>query len=137
MRSTYAVLADAVLGLHVAFVLFVVVGLALIALGGVRGWAWVRDRRFRWAHLGAIGVVVAQAWLGVLCPLTTLESALRERAGTATYSGSFVAHWAGELLYFDAPPWVFTAAYTAFGLAVALCWLLVPPHPRAGEPARG
>jgi hypothetical protein len=134
---TYAVLADAVLWLHVAFVLFVVVGLALIAVGGWRGWAWVRDRRFRWGHLGAIGVVVAQAWLGVLCPLTTLESALRERAGTATYSGSFIAHWAGELLYFDAPPWVFTACYTAFGLAVALCWLLVRPRPRTGVSARG
>ena len=127
----WVVLADTVLWLHVAFVLFVVVGLALIVVGGLRGWAWVRDRRFRWAHLAAIGVVVAQAWLGVLCPLTTLESALRERAGAATYSGSFVAHWAGELLYFDAPPWVFTVAYTAFGAAVALSWLLVPPRARA------
>jgi hypothetical protein len=125
----YSTLADAVLLLHFAFVLFVVVGLVLIVTGGLRGWRWVRDRRFRWAHLAAIGVVVAQAWLGVLCPLTTLESALRERAGAATYSGSFVAHWAGELLYFDAPPWVFTAAYTAFGAAVALSWLLVRPHP--------
>ena len=127
----YAALADAVLWLHVAFVLFVVVGLALIVIGGLFGWRWVRDQRFRWTHLAAIGVVVAQAWLGVLCPLTTLEAAMRERAGAAGYSGSFVAHWAGQLLYFDAPPWVFTVCYTTFGAAIALCWLLVPPRARA------
>jgi hypothetical protein len=123
-----ALLADLVLLLHALFVAFVVVGLVLIVLGGARGWAWVRGRRFRIAHLAAIGVVVVQAWIGVLCPLTVLEMRLRQRAGGATYERSFVAHWLDRLLYFDAPPWVFTLAYTLFFAAVAASWRLVPPR---------
>lgn len=123
----YRLLADAVLLLHVLFVLFVVVGLVLILVGGARRWRWVRGRRFRIAHLAAIGIVVAQAWLGVICPLTTLEMALRSRAGDAVYTGSFIAHWLERALYFQAPAWVFVVCYTAFGLAVAASWWLVRP----------
>jgi hypothetical protein len=72
-------------------------------------------------------VVVAQAWLGVICPLTTLEMWLREKAGEATYAGSFVEHWLQDLLYYEAPPWVFVAAYSAFGLLVLATWWYFPP----------
>jgi hypothetical protein len=122
------VLADAVLLLHAAFVLFVVAGLLLVALGGWRGWSWVHNGWFRIAHLAAIGVVVAQAWLGRLCPLTVLEMWLRRQAGQAAYEGSFIQHWVGELLYYSAPPWVFVALYTAFAILVAAAWIAVPPR---------
>lgn len=128
------ILADAVLALHAAFVAFVILGLVAILVGGARGWGWVRDPRFRGVHLAAIGLVVAEAWAGVTCPLTSLEDSLREAAGEATYSGAFVAHWLGRLLYWQAPPWVFTLAYTLFGGAVVAGWWLVPP---ARRPPRG
>ena len=120
-------LADLVLLLHFMVVLFVVGSLLLIALGGVRGWHWVRNPWFRLGHLLAIGVVAAQAWLGMVCPLTTLEMALRMAAGERTYAGSFVAHWLGRLLYYQAPLWVFALVYTAFGTLVAGAWWLVRP----------
>ena len=70
----------------------------------------------------------------MLCPLTTLEMALRMAAGERTYAGSFIAHWLGRLLYYQAPPWVFALVYTAFGALVAAAWWLVPPGPlRAGN----
>lgn len=122
--------ADFILVVHVLFVAFVLLGLALVLAGKPLGWSWIRNWWFRIVHLGAIAVVVLQSWFGVICPLTTWEMALRERAGTAVYTGSFMAHWLEELLYFDAPPWVFVAAYTAFGALVALSWFLVRPHPR-------
>ncbi|MGH8119146.1 MAG: DUF2784 domain-containing protein, partial [Gammaproteobacteria bacterium] len=90
---------------------------------------WVRNPWFRVAHLLAIGVVVSQAWLGVLCPLTTLEMALRDRAGGAVYPGSFIAHWVEFLLYYRAPAWVFTLCYSVFGVLVAASWLAVRPRP--------
>ena len=133
--NSWSAAADAVLILHVAFVLFVVAGLVLIFVGAAMGWRWVRSRAFRLAHLAAIGVVVAQAWLGVVCPLTTLEMALRARAGDAVYAGSFVAHWLHAALYWQAPAWVFTVAYTAFGAAVLASWFLVRPE-RAGRLTR-
>lgn len=129
-RTLYHLLADGVLFTHIAFVGFVVIGLVLILLGGFRGWSWVRNRWFRYAHLAAIGLVVVQAWLGIVCPLTTLEMHLREKAGDATYQGTFIAHWLHRLLFFNAPPWVFTLYYTAFALAVIASWWLVRPRGR-------
>ena len=120
--------ADAILVTHTLFVVFVVAGLALIMIGRTR-WAWVRNPWFRWTHLAAIGIVVVQSWLGVICPLTTLEMNLRARAGDASYPGSFVAHWVEALLYYRAPWWIFVAAYTVFALLVVASWFWVKPRP--------
>ncbi|WP_445011972.1 DUF2784 domain-containing protein [Vreelandella stevensii] len=128
--SLLLLLADAVLLLHVLFVAFVVLGLLAIYLGGLLGWHWVRYRLFRLVHLGAIGYVVVQAWLGAVCPLTTLEMALRAEAGSATYAGSFIQHWLQRLLYYTAPEWVFVAVYTLFGSLVLASWWLVRPVAR-------
>ncbi len=125
----YLIAADAVLLLHTLFVTFVVFGLVLILVGGARSWRWVRNRRFRILHLIAIAIVVLQAWAGVICPLTTLEMALRSRAGDAVYEGSFISHWLSAILYYQAPAWVFVACYTVFGLLVAGSWFLVRPNP--------
>ena len=129
MTTIYAVAADAVLFLHVSFVVFVVAGLLLILAGKLRGWRWIRNGWFRLVHLAAIAVVVLQAWLGVICPLTALEMWLRAKAGDATYPGAFIAHWAERILYYHAPAWVFTACYTVFGLLVVASWLWIRPRP--------
>ena len=123
----YQFLADAVLTLHAAIVAFVVGGLLLIVVGNLRAWRWVNALWFRLAHLGAIAFVVAEAWFGYVCPLTTLEMWLRAQAGAATYGGSFIEHWLQRLLYYDAPPWVFTLAYSLFGLLVVATWWYFPP----------
>lgn len=128
-ESFYRSLADTVLVLHTAFVMFVLLGLLLIYIGGARGWRWVRNPWWRLAHLLAIGIVAAQAWIGVICPLTTLEMALRARAGEAVYAGGFIAHWLQNILYWQAPAWVFTVIYTAFGVLVASSWYIVRPRP--------
>lgn len=120
--------ADLVLVCHVGFVVFVVAGLLLILVGGCRGWRWVRNPWFRGAHLAAIGVVVVQAWLGIVCPLTTLEMALRKCAGDVTYEGTFIAHWLRRLLFYNAPVWVFVVCYTAYALLVAGTWWKFPPR---------
>ena len=125
----YQLLADLVLSVHFAIVLFVVGGLLVIVVGGLRGWRIAGSPWFRLAHLAAIAVVVAQAWLGVVCPLTALEMWLRGRAQGSTYTGSFIEHWLQRLMYFDAPPWAFAAAYTLFGLVVLATWWYFPPRP--------
>lgn len=128
----YLIAADVLLFSHALFVAFVVLGLALILVGGLIDWAWVKNRWFRVAHLAAIGIVVLQSWLGVICPLTTWEMVLRERAGVDTYAGSFIAHWLDALLYYQAPAWVFTACYTGFAALVVACWFWVPPGRKLG-----
>ena len=127
--TLYLLAADALLLLHLLVVIFIVAGLLLVYAGGLRGWSWVRNPWFRIIHLIAIGVVVVQAWAGELCPLTVWEQGLRLRAGGVAYSGSFIAHWLGELLYYEAPMWVFALCYTVFGALVLAAWYLVRPRP--------
>lgn len=127
-QQLYLLAADLLLGLHLAFVFFVVGGLVLIFIGKWRDWQWVRNRGFRFSHLFAIAFVVIQAWLGRICPLTQWEMMLREQAGEVTYSGAFIAHWMSALLYYQAPLWVFTFIYSLFGLLVLLSWYWIKPH---------
>ena len=127
----YRQLADAVLALHFAVVTFVVGGLVLIIIGNFAHWRWVNALWFRLAHLAAIAVVAAEAWLGIACPLTTLEWWLRVKAGATTglaYSESFVGYWLHRLLFYSAPPWVFVLAYSVFALMVVVAWFCFPPH---------
>jgi hypothetical protein len=126
--ALYLLAADAILLVHFAFVTFVIFGLVLILLGKLLSWAWVRNPWFRSAHVVGIGVVVLQSWLGVICPLTTWEMVLREKAGDAVYSGAFIGHWLESILYYRAPEWVFVVAYTAFGMLVAAGWYWVRPR---------
>ncbi len=130
-----ALLADIVLLVHVAFIAFVVVGQLLIMVGGVAGWHWVRQRWFRLAHLGAIGLVVVQAWLGVTCPLTIWENNLRRQAGQGAYEIGFIADHVQRWVFFSAPAWVFVVCYSVFGLLVlSSLWFIKPDwHPAGGR----
>jgi len=120
-------LADAILALHVGIVLFVVLGLFAILIGGWRRWAWIRNYAFRITHLLLMVFIAAQAWLGQLCPLTVWEQALRRHTGQDVYAESFIEHWLSRLIFFEAPWWTFVAAYTGFAALVVLCWFLLPP----------
>jgi hypothetical protein len=84
-----SVVADAVVVLHLAFVLFVVLGGLLV----------LRWPRAAWVHLPA---AVWGAWIecaGWICPLTPLENRLRAAAGQAGYDSSFVEHYLMPVLY--------------------------------------
>ena len=81
--------ADAVLLLHLGFILFVLLG-GLLAL------------RWRWApllHLPAAAWGVYVELSGGLCPLTPLENRLRIAAGEAGYTGGFIEHYLLTLIY--------------------------------------
>jgi hypothetical protein len=123
----YQLLADVVLSLHVALVVFVVGGLALIIVGNVLAWRWVNALWFRVLHLAAIAAVVVESWLAIVCPLTSLEMWLRTQARTPTYTGSFIEHWLQRILYYNAPAWVFTTAYSLFAMLVVATWWYFPP----------
>jgi hypothetical protein len=118
-------LADLVLLVHFAFVLFVVGGLGLIWIGAAAGWPWVRNFWFRIAHVAAILFVAAESLAGVWCPLTVWEDALRGR----DEEKSFIARWVHAVMFYDLPEWAFTVAYCVFGAVVVLTWCRVRPRP--------
>lgn len=119
-------LADIVLFVHFVFVAFVVGGLAAVWLGAALGWRWIRNFKFRVAHLAAIAFVAGEALLGVMCPLTVWEDSLRGRGSEI----GFIARFIRSVMFYELPPWVFTIAYVGFATIVALTWWLVPPQPR-------
>lgn len=129
--GTRLMLADAVLVIHVGLALFLTFGLAAILVGGPQwglfgrslgGWKWVRGRAFRLAHLVGLVIVAAESFVGLTCPLTDLENALRRSAdagGQDGYQSGFIAHWLGALLFYDFDERVFAAAYV-LALAVSV-----------------
>jgi len=117
-------MADAILIVHFLIAGFIVLGLAAVWLGAALGWGWVRNPWFRYAHLGAIAFVAAEALLGVMCPLTVWEDMLRG----GVRADSFIGRWVRHFLYYQAPEWVFTAAYLGWTLATLLTLWRVPPR---------
>lgn len=85
----YRFLADLLVAVHLAFVLFVVLG------GGLVFWR----RRLVFLHLPVAlwGVFIELS--GWVCPLTPLEVRLRILGGRAGYSGGFVDHYILPVLY--------------------------------------
>jgi hypothetical protein len=124
----FQIFADLLLLFHTLLVAFVILGLVATLVGYFRQWNWVRNIWFRLSHLVVIVIVVLQAWLGVLCPLTIWEMELRAKAGQGGYEGSFIQHWLETILYYNAPDWVFILVYTLFGALVVASWFLVKPR---------
>ena len=85
----YRLLADLTALLHLAFILFVVLGALLI----------VRWPKLVWIHLPAAvwGVLIELA--GWYCPLTDVENYFLHRAGEAGYRGGFVSHYVFSVIY--------------------------------------
>jgi Protein of Unknown function (DUF2784) len=123
-------LADIVLLLHAGYAAFVIAGLLAVPIGGWLDWRWVRTRCLRIAHVLCTAIVAVEALIGMICPLTWLEHILLVASGAPGYERTFIAHLLYRLLYYEAPAWVFTVAYTLVALTVLLLYRYVPPLPR-------
>lgn len=124
----YSLLADFVLFVHGLYVGFVLFGLLAILMGMLCKWNWIRNAWFRYTHLTMILVVTVEALLGIVCPLTTLENYLRGAANQSVRSQSFMGQLVQSLLFYQAPPWMFTVAYCAFFAVVLSTLFIAPPR---------
>lgn len=85
----YSLLADAILLLHLAYILFILFG----------GLALPRWPKMAWLHIPA---VLWGAWVEYMdwtCPLTPLESSLRRLGGETSFSGDFIDHYLAAMIY--------------------------------------
>jgi hypothetical protein len=85
----YRLLADLVLVLHLAFVVFALFG-GLLAL---------RYPKIVWLHLPVLVWGVVVQWADWICPLTPLENHFRHLGGEAGYAGGFIEHVVSRVLY--------------------------------------
>jgi hypothetical protein len=113
----YRLSADLVLIVHLAFIIFVMLGGLLV----------LRRPRLIWLHLPAVVWGVMSEFLGVLCPLTPLETTLRELGGGSGYEGDFIEHYLTAVIY---PSGLTRGLQIALGLGALLLnmaiyyWLL-------------
>ena len=126
--SLLSFLADLTVLIHATFVLFIVGGQILILIGWHQTWHWTQNWVFRYLHLAAIGYVVLEAWLGITCPLTSLEFYLRQAAGETIHNMTFIGYWVHYFLFYTAPTWLFVLIYSLFGGLVLLTFLKYPPR---------
>jgi hypothetical protein len=105
-------LANALVLLHLAFIVFVVGGGLLVA--------W--EKRLAWLHLPAAAWGALVEFMGWICPLTPLENRFRTLAGESGYEGGFIEHYLLPLIY----PETLTAAtqYVLGGLVLAINFLI-------------
>ena len=87
--AMYQLIADAILLLHLFFVLFVL-------FGGLLLWRWPR---VAWLHLPAVAWAIIVEWMGWICPLTPWENYFRQLAGAETYQGDFITRYLPPALY--------------------------------------
>jgi hypothetical protein len=130
----YRVVADALTIVHLAYVLFVVIGQLLIWAGLIFRWQWVRNPWFRCLHLLAIAIVALETLAEVRCPLTVWEEQLREAVGDELADGEFVRRYLWPILFsgnyisdnFSGE----VLAYCYYGTAalVLLTFVLAPPR---------
>jgi Protein of Unknown function (DUF2784) len=122
----YTLAADLVVIVHLVFAGFVLIGFLLLVVASIFGWAWTYGKRFRIGHLLCIVFVALEALLGVTCPLTVLENQLLRAAGRCGYDRSFAGQLANQLLFYDAPEWVFTLTYVTLAFLSLLAFLIPP-----------
>jgi len=109
---SYRILADLVVGLHFAFVVFVAIGGLLVLR-----WPWLAG-----LHLPAAAWGALIEFAGWICPLTPLENWLRRRGDGAGYEGGFIEHYILPVLY---PPGLTRELQIGLGMAVLLANLVI------------
>lgn len=85
----YQLLADVVIIVHLAFIVFVIAGGLLL----------LRWPRLVWLHVPAASWGAAAELMGWTCPLTPLENYFRTRGGVAAYQDDFIAHYLLGVIY--------------------------------------
>jgi hypothetical protein len=119
----YRILADTVVVLHLAFIVFVAIGSLLV-------WKW---SRLLWPHLAVVAWAAAIVAIGFTCPLTPLEKYFRERAGQSSYQGGFIDHYLDDVVY----PGRFTALARLLVVALIVTGYAVHVVRRRQRPSTG
>lgn len=116
-------MADLILVLHLAWILWMLYGLARTVHALILPNPYLDRWLFRLLHLLGILGVAAFPLMGELCPLTNWEADLR---GGASGQG-FVARLIQPLIYFEVPLWAFSVTYITLALFTLAAFILKPP----------
>ncbi len=129
--NKYAIFADLIVFFHMLYVIFAVGGEAVILLGALLRWRWIRNIVFRIVHIVAVLIVSIESMADFLCPITEWEHQLRRLAGqTVEEDITFIGRLIRLIVFYDFPDWAFSVMYIGFGIMVVLTFVLIPPKRR-------
>ena len=117
-------IADLILVIHFAVVIFISGGLLFVPVGYKLGCSWLANKRLRVIHSAAMAFVTLETVLGFTCPLTLIENYLGRMNGTE----SFVGYWIKRVFYYDFPVEYFAVLYLICLTWTILMWILFPPR---------
>ncbi len=122
----FRILADVVIVVHFAFIVFAVAGAMLLLIRPLRRWIAVM-------HVGCAAWASYVMFSGRICPLTPLENHFRRLSGDAGYEGSFIERYLLSVIY---PEGLTRDVQIALGLGVvlvnAICYAIVWKRYKAG-----
>src|SRR5437763_1452027 len=126
----YRLLADFVVAIHIGYVFYIFVGMALIVIGLWRKWNWIRNPWFRLTHFSAIFVPVLELIFKTRCVLTVWEFQFRSLAGQPVTEATFMERLMHYVFFAEAPAWLTNGLYYFFALVIILMLVLPPPRLR-------
>jgi hypothetical protein len=111
----YRLLADLVIAIHFAFIVFAVAGAALLLFRSVPRW-------IAFVHIACAAWASYVMFSGRICPLTPLENNLRELGGENGYAQSFIERYLLGVIY---PEGLTREIQIALGISVLLLNVLI------------
>ena len=128
-NNIYLLAADAILVLHFAFVAFVVLGLMITWIGYFFRLKFIRNAKFRVCHICAMGIVLVESLIGMICPLTEWENRLRIKGGEGRiYEASFIKKWIHKIMFYEFSEQTFMVIYILFFALVFFTFWFIPPQ---------
>jgi hypothetical protein len=123
----YKILADIIVMVHFAWILFMLVGF-ILTLRGFFYKEFFNRWLFRMFHLFGIIYVSLLAMMGKYCPLTVWENTLRSRYDpNLAYAGSFMIHYVEKLVYPDINPLIIQIPTTFIAVFTIIVFIIRPP----------
>ena len=119
-----SLLADIILVTHFGVIFFIISGFFVIPIGYKLNWKWITNKKLRLFHVGMMTFVTLETFLGVTCPLTTIENSIRND-NQVDY---FVSYWIKQVIYWDLPTIFFLIFYSLFLGWTLFLWKLCPPR---------
>jgi len=110
-------IADFILVIHFLIVIYVTAGILLTPIAYKMNWQIFKNKKLRVLHLLLIFFVTCESIFGLTCPLTSIESYLRNILN----KHSFISYWLQKIIFWDLPNVYFLILYCTC-LTLTMCW---------------
>lgn len=129
MQKFSKISAYAILSIHLAFTLFILLAPFAILVGKWQHWSWSQNPTFRDAHLFFVMFIIVEVIFSIPCFLTEMENCCRKKANMPLYTSGFFDYWGAVILASRYQNWMFITLFTIVSVASFMVYVAIPPRP--------